>query len=71
MGLAATLSLLALGVTVGGFCLWYERRPKELGDVRYFPATIVLTLSVVAVLLALAHLVTLLTGVPFEGRRRF
>ncbi|MEZ5824643.1 MAG: hypothetical protein R3C97_07850 [Geminicoccaceae bacterium] len=71
MGMTATLLLLAGALALGGFCLWFERRPKELGEVRMFPSTILLILSVVAVIVALAHLVTLLTGIPLRGRRMF
>ncbi|MEZ5846010.1 MAG: hypothetical protein R3C70_04590 [Geminicoccaceae bacterium] len=71
MGLTTTVLLLLAGLVSGGFCLWYERRPKEIGEVRMFPSTIMLILSVVLVIVALAHLVTLVTGVPLRGRRMF
>ena len=69
MGMTATLLLLLAALVTGGFCVWYERRPKEIGVVRMFPSTMILALAVIVVILALAHMVTLLTGVPFKGRR--
>jgi hypothetical protein len=51
------------------FCRWYETRPRELGDVRLLPSTILLALGVLVSVVALAHLVSLLTGVPLTGRR--
>ena len=59
-----TLALLAAGVALAGFCRWYEGRPRELGEVRLFPSTALMALAVLASIVALAHLVTLLTGVP-------
>lgn len=68
MTLPWTLLLLALGLSLAAFCRWYEARPRELGEVRLFPSTLVLALAVLLVVLAAAHLVTLLTGVPLKGR---
>jgi uncharacterized iron-regulated membrane protein len=69
MSLAWTLALLAAGLALAAFCLWHQRRPRELGDVPWFPSTLLLGVALVAVILALAHLVTLLTGHPLVGRR--
>ncbi|MCB9944380.1 MAG: hypothetical protein H6851_12270 [Geminicoccaceae bacterium] len=71
MGMMPTLILLLAGLGLGGYCLWYERRPRELGDVGMFPSTILLMVSVLGVVLALAHLVTLVTGVQLRGRGMF
>jgi hypothetical protein len=69
MPLWATVALLVLGLGLCGVCRWYEARPRQLGEVRLFPSTLLLALGVVLVVVALAHLVSLLTGVPLRGRR--
>lgn len=68
MPLWATATLLILGLGLCALCRWYETRPRQLGDVRLFPSTLVLGLGVVLVVVALAHLVSLLTGVHLRGR---
>lgn len=68
MSFEVTLVLLAAGVALSGFCLWHQHRPRELGQVSLFPANFLLGVALVVVILALAHLVTLLTGHPLTGR---
>lgn len=63
-----TLALLAFGLGLAGFCLWHQRRPRRLGEVSLFPSTLLLGVGLVLVILALAHLITLGTGVA-PGRR--
>ena len=70
MELWLTLALLAAGVTLSAFCRWYEGRPRELGELRLLPTTALLAIGILAVLMAAAHLVTLVSGVPFAGRIR-
>jgi hypothetical protein len=68
MSLEVTLLLLAAGAALTVYCLWHQRRPRELGQVSLFPANLLLGVGLVVVILALAHLVTLLTGRPLTGR---
>jgi hypothetical protein len=68
MDLGCTLGLLAAGMMLAAFCLWHQHRPRELGEVSLFPANLLLGVAIVAIVLALAHLVTLLTGHPLTGR---
>jgi hypothetical protein len=63
-----TLALLCAGIALSAFCRWYERRPRELGEVPLLPSTLLLALGVLMTVVAAAHLVTLLTGVPLKGR---
>ena len=67
MGLGWTLALLAMGVVLTGLGRWQEARPRELGDVRLVPTTAIMAVGVLVTVLAAAHLVSLLTGVPFWG----
>jgi hypothetical protein len=71
MTLPWTVLLLASGLGLAAFCLWHQRRPRELGDVPWFPSTLLLGLGLVLAIVALAHLVTLLTGIELRGRRGF
>jgi uncharacterized iron-regulated membrane protein len=71
MSLGWTLLLLAAGLGLSAFCLWHQRRPRQLGDVPWFPSTLILGVGVVLALVALAHLVTLLTGIELRGRGGF
>jgi len=63
-----TLALLALGIVLAGIARWYESRPRELGEIRLFPATLVLAIGVTVAVVAAAHLVSLVTGTPLHGR---
>ena len=69
MDLPWTLALLAAGIGVASFCRWYETRPRELGEVRLLPSTALLAVGVLISVVALAHLASLLTGVPLTGQR--
>ena len=71
MTLPWTLALLGAGLALAGLGRWYEARPRELGSVRLVSSTLLLGVGVLLAILALAHLVTLTTGVPLEGRRAF
>lgn len=68
MELGVTVGVLAAGAALTGFCRWYEGRPRELGVPRLVPSTLLMALGVLAMILAAAHLVTLLTGRPLVGR---
>ena len=68
MSLPWTLALLVAGAALAAFCRWHETRPRELGRVSLLPTTLLMMAAVVVCVLALAHLVTLLTGVPLQGR---
>ncbi len=68
MTLAWTLALLAAGLVLAGVARWQESRPRELGQVRLFPTTLVLAIGVTAAIVAAAHLVSLLTGTPLHSR---
>lgn len=63
-----TLALLGVGLVLTGLARWQETRPRELGEVRLFPVVTVLAVGVLLSVLAAAHLVSLLTGIPLHGR---
>ncbi len=63
-----TLGLLALGAAVFVYATVRARRPREIGTVRLIPYGAIQFLALLVVILMLAHLYTLVTGVPLEGR---
>lgn len=66
--MAATLAALGFAAILFAFAGWRARRPREVGELRYIPWTGVQCVAVVIAIVALAHLITLLTGKPFVGR---
>jgi hypothetical protein len=68
VSVAWTMALLAAGLALAAFCLWHQQRPRELGDVPWFPSTLLLGVAMVLVIMALAHLVSVWTGHPLKGR---
>ena len=68
MSLAWTLALLVVGLALAGLARWQETRPRELGEVRLVPVIAIMAVGVLLSVLAAAHLVSLLTGIPLQGR---
>ncbi len=68
MSLAVTLSLLALAGLALGLLVWRDRRPYVPGAPPLVPRGLVQFVLVLAIFILLAHLISLLTGVPFRGR---
>ena len=68
MNLGATLALLAVGAGMAGWAAWQERRERTLGDVPALPPVLILVVGVLIMLMAGAHLVTLVSGVPLRSR---
>lgn len=68
MSLFWTLLLLTAGLVLSAFCVWHQNRPRQPGEVSIFPSTLLLGLGLIVTVIAAAHLVTLLTGVPLRGR---
>jgi hypothetical protein len=66
--LTQTLLFLAGAVAVFAFAFWRERQPKEDGVIRWVPYTGIQFAAMLAIFLALAHLVSLWTGTPLIGR---
>ncbi|MFQ5955733.1 MAG: hypothetical protein ACE5JZ_11780 [Kiloniellales bacterium] len=71
MSLTATLSVLATAAAVFVVANLRSRRPAEPGTPRLIPYGAIQFVALVTMVLMLAHLVSLLTGQPFTGRRNF
>lgn len=68
MSLLVTLLILGLALASFAFANWKSRRPPPLGEVRLVPYNGLQFIALVVAVLMLAHLVSLLTGTPLEGR---
>jgi hypothetical protein len=68
MSLTVTLILLVAGIAVFAGANYMSRRPVIPGNPSLVPWTALQFVGLVVVILMLAHLVTLLSGTPLEGR---
>jgi len=60
--------MLAAAVGLFAVVTYMARRPKEDGVIRWVPYVGVQFVALLAIILAAAHLLTLLTGQPLTGR---
>ena len=68
MSLGWTTGLLVFGLALAAIARWQETRPREFGEVRWFPVLPVMAVGVLLSVLAAAHLLSLITGAPLKGR---
>jgi len=68
MSLTVTLVALAVAVVVFGLANHVSRRPREPGMAPLIPMGAIQFLALVTIVVTVAHLVSLLTGRPLEGR---
>ncbi|UUX51455.1 hypothetical protein NUH88_07095 [Nisaea acidiphila] len=68
MDLLTTLIALAAAGLVFAFARRQDRKERLPGNVTLIPYTMIQIFAVVTCLVLLAHLVTLVSGVPFKGR---
>jgi hypothetical protein len=68
LGLYPTLGILALLIGLIAFSSWRGRRPSEPLKVRMINYHIVTLVCIVAVMVMLAHLITIIAGHPVTGR---
>jgi hypothetical protein len=54
-----------------GWSWWLGRRPYVPGRAPLIPYGVIQFVGIVVVFLMVAHLITLLTGKPFTGRRGY
>lgn len=66
--LIITVGAIAAALAGVVLLLWLERRPRDLGKPLLLPTTPALFLCLLVIVLALAHLVTIVTGSPHMGR---
>jgi uncharacterized membrane protein AbrB (regulator of aidB expression) len=73
MSLTATLIMLALAAALFGWTIWAECRPRDPLNLNppLIPRGFLQFAALLAIILMLAHLITLATGKPFTGNRGF
>ena len=68
MSLELTIACLLAALLIAGVANWRESRPRDLGRPSLVSYSAIQVLAVLVVILMLAHLVSLLTGQPLQGR---
>ena len=68
MSLAVTLAVLTFGGALFAGANYMSRKPAEAGNPHLVPWTGLQFVALVVIVLMLAHLVTLMTGTPLQGR---
>lgn len=71
MNLSVTVTLMVLGVALAAWANWRERKGHTPGQVPLVPHTFWQFVGIIIFILMAAHLITLLSGKPFMGRRGF
>jgi hypothetical protein len=71
MSLELTLAIIAAFVVLLVFSAYMDHRPRELGKVEMIPYKGLMFLSILLIIVLLAHVVSLLTGAPVYGRTGF
>lgn len=74
LGVSTDLVLTISGL-IAAICgvvglIWVEKRPRDPGKPLLLPTTPLLFLCLLLIVLAAAHLLTLVTGTPHTGRVR-
>ncbi len=71
MNLSVTVTLMVLGVALAAWANWRERKGHTPGQVPLVPYAVWQFIGIIIFILMAAHLITLLSGKPFTGRRGF
>ena len=68
MGMGLTIGIIVIAFAVFAGALYISRKPVEPGEVSMIPYGGIQFLAIVVVLVALAHLISLVSGEPFTSR---
>jgi hypothetical protein len=66
--LTITLIILGVALVVFGLATYKARKPVEVGEVRLIPYTGIQFVALLVAILMLAHVISVLTGIPLLGR---
>ncbi len=69
MDMTTTLVIMGIAAIVTGFANYKSRQPYEPGKLPWLPYNGLQFVGLIIVFLMAAHLITLITGKPFTGRR--
>lgn len=73
MDLTTTLASIAVAGAIFAWANWRQRKERDNipGEVSLIPFTLIQMSAVVAVVVLAGHLISLATGVPFQGRMSY
>ncbi len=71
MSLSVTVSLMVFSLVLTAWANWRERKGYTPGQVPLVPYAVWQFIGIIIFILMAAHLITLLSGKPFTGRRGF
>jgi len=73
MYLTTTLTGMVVAGAILGWANWKQRKERDNipGEVSLIPLTLIQMAAVVAVVVLAGHLISLATGVPFQGRMSY
>lgn len=73
MDLSTTLIAMAAAAAIFGWANWRQRKERDNipGEVSLLPLTLIQMAAVVAVVVLAGHLISLATGVTFQGRMNY
>jgi hypothetical protein len=71
MTMSWTIGWLIVSTLLAGLGAWQDRRPVGLAPPPLVPALFWLAIGTIGIVLCLAHLISLLTGVELHGRGNF
>ncbi len=69
--LVTTVIIAVAAAALVGLALWRQAQPYEPGQIWRLPWPVLAYCGILVLVLALAHLITLVTGRPFTGRMGF
>jgi hypothetical protein len=73
MDLSTTLFAIAAVAAIFAWANWRQRKEPDniLGEVSLLPLTLIQMAAVVAVVVLVGHLISLTTGIQFQGRMSY
>ena len=71
MDMTTTLTIMGIAAAVTAFCNYMSRRPYEPGKLPWIPYNGLQFIGLIVIFLMAAHVITLVTGKPFTGRRGY
>lgn len=71
MSLSVTVSLMVFSAALTAWANWRERKGPTPSHVPLVPYAVWQFIGIIIFILMAAHLITLLSGQPFTGRRGF
>lgn len=68
LGIIPTLSIMAVCFVIALWAWWQDKKPYEPGKASFISPILLLLVCLIIMVVMAAHMVELVTGVPFKGR---